>query len=246
MKAVSLCLVIFGTFFVWLTSGKPHSIVRRQANDLNSTDFLIRYGFLRTNDFILQDDSGDDSLAKIEETQEDKIRRAILNFQQYYGLEQTGELNAATIELMGRPRCGDPDIYDNYKPADFVLTNGQKWGKLDLTYDILKYSNHMTRSEVDVEVARAFKSWSDVSNLKFKRINSAASRTNADIRASFQRGDHGDGFYNRFDGTGGVLAHAYFPRDGRLHFDEDELWTTNVGKDNLYNYTSMFRYFQII
>ena len=223
---------IFILPFAYITSGRPNSIIRRQVNNLNHTDYLVRYGFLQTNDGIQFDDSSASLPANIEESQQEKIKRAILNFQQYYGLEQTGELDDATIELMGQPRCGDPDIYDNYKPADFVLTNGQKWDKYDLTYDVLTYSNHMTRSEVDVAMARATKSWADVSNLNFQRINSAASGKRADIRATFQRGVHDDGPYNAFDGTGGTLAHAYFPRDGRLHFDEDELWTTDVGNNN--------------
>ena len=33
-----------------------------------------------------------------------------------------------------------------------------------------------------------------------------------------------------FDRQWGTLAHAYYPRDGRLHFDESEHWTVNTNR----------------
>lgn len=49
------------------------------------------------------------------------------------------------------------------------------------------------------------------------------------VICSFESGEHGDG--DAFDGTGGTLAHAYFPiYGGDAHFDEAETWTINSYK----------------
>lgn len=40
---------------------------------------------------------------------------------------------------------------------------------------------------------------------------------------------------NLFPFQDGIVAHAFYPRDGRLHFDADEEWTLNQSNGvNLY------------
>jgi len=49
----------------------------------------------------------------------------------------------------------------------------------------------------------------------------------ADIEIRFVSGDHGDG--NSFeDSTVKVLAHAFFPPIGKIHFNEAQRWTTDT------------------
>lgn len=61
--------------------------------------------------------------------------------------------------------------------------------------------------------------WTDVTNLSIKR-----SSTNPSVKIDFYAKEHGDGY--PFDGKGRVLAHAFFPPYGQLHFDDDESWSS--------------------
>lgn len=57
------------------------------------------------------------------------LGKALLKMQKQLGLEETGELDAATLEAMRAPRCGVPDM------GTFATFEGNlKWDHTDLTY----------------------------------------------------------------------------------------------------------------
>lgn len=71
-------------------------------------------------------------------------------------------------------------------------------------------------------MAEALQVWSEVTPLTFTEVHEG----HADIMIDFTRYWHGDNL--PFDGPGGILAHAFFPkthREGDVHFDYDETWT---------------------
>ncbi|KAE8693889.1 Metalloendoproteinase 1 [Hibiscus syriacus] len=67
--------------------------------------------------------------------------------------------------------------------------------------------------------------WASVIPINFKEIQEYEK---ADITIGFFGSDHGDG--EAFDGALGVLAHAFAPENGRIHFDEVETWAVDFGK----------------
>ena len=70
------------------------------------------------------------------------------------------------------------------------------------------------------DVFYRFQLWEDASPLQFVKTTS----NSANIEISFPRLVHGDGRFP-FDGPSGVLAHAFSPPFGDIHFDEDETFT---------------------
>uniref|UniRef100_A0A8C9YZ78 Matrix metallopeptidase 30 n=1 Tax=Sander lucioperca TaxID=283035 RepID=A0A8C9YZ78_SANLU len=146
--------------------------------------------------------------------------------QEYFGLEVSGQLDASTLEVMARPRCGFTDV------SAYGHFDGQpKWNKAVVTYRIIDYTPDLSQRDVDATIAKALKLYSDVIPLNFKQIHSGT----ADIMITFKARDHGD--FSPFDGLKGVLAHAFSPGEGiggDTHFDEDENWTLTSAGTNLF------------
>lgn len=144
---------------------------------------------------------------------EEQIVEALKYFQSQNGLYPSGELDEPTIALMNTPRCGVPDV------GEYVLYH-RKWPIKDLTYAIQEGARELLVHEMRQALAESFAAWSAVTPLTFREVSLG---DNPHILIRFVSGDHGDG--NAFDGPSGVLAHAYFPTHGGMHFDEAEVWT---------------------
>ncbi|XP_061577290.1 matrix metalloproteinase-14-like [Cololabis saira] len=165
------------------------------------------------------------------------LSKAISDMQRFYGLQVTGEMDAATAAAMRRPRCGVPDrkpedLVDRARKKRYALT-GQQWDKDHITYSIMNQNIPSSLGEERTfdAIRRAFDVWRRVTPLTFQElpveINANGSQAGlSDILLLFASGFHGD--MSLFDGEGGSLAHAYYPGPGiggDTHFDADELWT---------------------
>jgi len=146
------------------------------------------------------------------------LTESLLLFQKTYQLKPTGSLDDETVKLMETPRCG------NHDTGSAKYAQDSAWGHKDLSYYFHNYSPDLSSYAIRTAIARSLKFWSDVTPLTFYE------RKGGDINIAFGPQRHYDSkgvCRENFDGKGKVLAHAYFPEDGRIHFDESETWTVN-------------------
>jgi hypothetical protein len=141
-------------------------------------------------------------------------------YQKRFNLKQTGILDEPTKKHMNRPRCGNKDkpIAElSNSPAEL----GQyKWSRSSLTYSLSGFPTQISEANTNRIIREAFNAWLDYIPLKIEQV---CSTCKADFNLQFTREQHSDTY--PFDGVGGTLAHAFFPEDGRVHFDKDEQWT---------------------
>jgi len=142
---------------------------------------------------------------------------SLVLFQKTFQLNQTGTLDDATLKLIATPRCGNHD-------TGKVQYRDTAWNHKALSYYYYNYSPDLPKDQIRSTVARGLKFWSDVTPLTF------VERQGGDINIGFGPQRHRDSrgwCRDNFDGPNKVLAHAYFPPTGRIHFDESETWTVN-------------------
>ena len=200
---------------------------RRSASleEVDALRYLQRYGYMN------------DSQAAPSSSQlisEQSFHEAVVAFQRFAGLPESGSMDAQTVRYMQMPRCGNKDLgraaesgkrrrRRRRRRRRYAL-QGSKWRRQELSYRISQYPSRFAhkRHEVDAQIERAFALWSQVAPIEF--VVKREGRVHIDIR--FASGEHGDG--DPFDGPGNTLAHAYFPQyGGDAHFDDQEYWTVD-------------------
>lgn len=186
-------------------------------SDVDPMAYLQRYGYMNG--------TGNSSSNLMSE---DSFLEAIVSFQRFAGIPETGSLDPTTIKYMQMPRCGNKDQSgkgeNGKRRRKRYALQGSKWKRQELTYRISQYPTRFLykKQEVDSQIEKAFKIWSQVAPINF--VPKKEGRVHIDIR--FANGEHGDG--DPFDGPGNTLAHAYFPQyGGDAHFDDQEYWTVD-------------------
>ncbi|XP_064378118.1 matrix metalloproteinase-17 isoform X3 [Dromaius novaehollandiae] len=185
------------------------------ADDITrGVDWLTKFGYLPPPDPVTGQ----------LQTQEE-LTKAITAMQRFGGLEATGILDEATLELMKTPRCSLPDLAASETRKKRYAQAVTKWSKRNLSWRVRTFpkESHLGHDTVRALMYYALKVWSDITPLNFHEV----AGNNADIQIDFSKADHNDGY--PFDGPGGTVAHAFFPGDhhtaGDTHFDDDEYWT---------------------
>ena len=108
-------------------------------------------------------------------------QEAILRFQSYHGLNQTGLIDDDTSECMEMPRCGTPDPIDpnstSSVAANFVL-KGCSYQSIHrtLTYAFINGTQDILGESEKIAVKNAFTTWQQqipIENRKSTRLNSS-------------------------------------------------------------------------
>ncbi|KAH8345445.1 hypothetical protein KR084_000732 [Drosophila pseudotakahashii] len=197
----------------------------------------MQYNYLMQFDYLPKSNLESGNLLS-----EEKLTDAIRSLQSFGNIPVTGQIDSATVRLLKQPRCGvgDQKSANSFSPDNLYhdsgygvrvrryVLQGPKWSRTDLTWSLVNQTMPDAQ-KVQKMVHRALSVWENNSKLTFREVYS----DQADIQIVFARLQHGDGY--KFDGPGQVLAHAFYPGEGRggdAHFDADETWNFDGEADD--------------
>ena len=211
-------------------SGKAIEVVNNNDEFVNTVPivdpikYLFQFGYIQDISLRANNNQNKSYTLPLISENSDEVKNAILEFQDFAGLQKSGKLDEPTLKLMQAPRCGVSDRTKEVEVKRFkrYVTHPSRWPRFNLNYFIASYPTNsiLSRREVDLQISQAFSIWSEASKLTFNRVFTQA---DSDITLDFFDGPHGSD--DPFDGRGGVLAHAFFPRwGGDVHFDAAEDW----------------------
>lgn len=140
------------------------------------------------------------------------LQEGLFEYQKLMGLEQTGEVDAATERMIAQPRCGHPDVDpDRLDPSrKFALFGGgQVWNHTNITYATGTGTNDIT-DEWD-QVRAGMGVWSTYSNLTFTQSTG---------------GSFDIAMYFTFQGAGPTLAYSFPPSASgtSVNFNDSQDW----------------------
>ena len=166
-----------------------------------------------------------------------------------YGTSQDILLLAATDEVSWIQLCSQAsaDAVENGEQVYFCpgglnpygyiqpmwATNGPGWdgpglGVASLTYNFMNHTSDISVAAQETACTDATAIWSQFAQITWTLA--ASSGLNQSVDIGWYTGSHGDSY--PFDGSGGTLAHAFYPAPnpnpetiaGDMHFDDDDTW----------------------
>ncbi|KAJ0754481.1 putative matrilysin [Helianthus annuus] len=231
-KLTFLCVL----FFVFSLSKGNETIKRLQGSKKGSNVqglhnlklYLARFGYLNYQHTPNHVNSSEN------DEFDEELEAALKDYQNFHHLNPTGMLDEPTVSQMLMPRCGVPDkkISNNHESKLLHIVshytffnNSPRWGKNRLTY-AFNSSNYPSIYISPVE--RAFNRWANATQyFTFSRVSNVAT---ADLKVSWERGDHGDD--RPFTAGTTVLAHAFAPSDGRFHYNANQSWSIGARQNS--------------
>jgi peptidoglycan hydrolase-like protein with peptidoglycan-binding domain len=199
-------------------------------------DYLRQYGYFQNEELAEHYPNWTPAVLREPadpEVFDDAIEEAVELFQAANGLPVTGVVDDEMQQVMKMPRCSFPDYYNppnmiHFHEPHYFTAQGSTWANKNLSYRFANYTGDMSQGDVRSQVQNALFSWTSSSAVSFTEVGSGENLT-----LGFYSGDHGDG--SPFDGSSGVLAHAYYPAyGGDIHFDDAETWSTSAGSGKIH------------